>query len=76
MVWAFVSCLLQVLTSDSSFPFGLTRLDVLKRLMLLDEFARTQEDLRRPLRSEEQATRAQLGEWVQRFERWVNSARS
>lgn len=43
---------------------------------LLDEFARTQEDLRRPLRSEEQATRAQLGEWVQRFERWVNSARS
>ena len=39
MVWAFVSCLLQVLTSDSSFPFGLTRIDVLKRLMLLDEFA-------------------------------------
>ena len=39
MVWAFVSCLLQVLTSDSSFPFGLTRIDILKRLMLLDEFA-------------------------------------
>lgn len=42
---------------------------------LLDEFASAQEDLRRPLRSDEQASRAQLGEWAQRFERWVNNSR-
>jgi ribosomal protein L16 Arg81 hydroxylase len=39
---------------------------------LLDEFAATEEDLRRPIRSGEQAPREQLAEWARRFERWLS----
>lgn len=41
---------------------------------LLDEFAATEEELRRPIRSDEQAPREQLGEWARRFERWLEGA--
>jgi ribosomal protein L16 Arg81 hydroxylase len=40
---------------------------------LLDEFAATEEELRRPIRSDEQVPRAQLGEWARRFERWLGA---
>jgi ribosomal protein L16 Arg81 hydroxylase len=38
---------------------------------LLDEFASTEEELRRPVRSDEQVSRAQLAEWAGRFEQWM-----
>jgi hypothetical protein len=38
---------------------------------LLDEFAAGEEELRRPIRTDEEVTRAQLAEWAGRFERWL-----
>lgn len=38
---------------------------------LLDEFAATEEELRRPIRSDEQVSREQLAEWARRFESWL-----
>jgi Cupin superfamily protein len=40
---------------------------------LLDEFASGEEELRRPIRSDEQISREQLGEWARRFERWLGN---
>lgn len=39
---------------------------------LLDEFAATEEELRRPIRSDEAISREQLAVWVGNFERWLN----
>jgi ribosomal protein L16 Arg81 hydroxylase len=41
---------------------------------LLDQFAATEEDLRRPIRSGEEVPREQLADWARRFERWVSRA--
>jgi hypothetical protein len=38
---------------------------------LLDEFADSEEELRRPVRSDETVSRGQLAEWASRFERWL-----
>lgn len=38
---------------------------------LLDEFAATEEELRRPIRTDEQATREQLAAWAGRFQEWL-----
>lgn len=38
---------------------------------LLDEFAGSQDELRRPIRSGEQVSREQLAEWANRFQQWV-----
>lgn len=42
---------------------------------LLDEFAATQEELRRPIRSDEQVSRQQLAEWAGRFADWAKQGR-
>lgn len=41
---------------------------------LLDQFAASEEELRRPIRSDEQISYEQVGEWVGRFERWVSKS--
>ena len=38
---------------------------------LLDQFAATEEELRRPIRSGEQVSREQLAAWASRFEHWL-----
>lgn len=38
---------------------------------LLEQFAAAEEDLRRPIRTDEDVSRAQLAEWAGRFERWL-----
>lgn len=38
---------------------------------LLDQFAASEEELRRPLRSDEEVSREQLAAWAGRFERWL-----
>jgi hypothetical protein len=42
---------------------------------LLDQFAAGEEELRRPIRSDEQVSREQLAAWAGRFERWLGQAR-
>ncbi|MGH6950988.1 MAG: JmjC domain-containing protein [Vitreimonas sp.] len=42
---------------------------------LLDQFAASEEDLRRPIRSDEEISRQQLAEWASRFERWLGRGR-
>lgn len=38
---------------------------------LLDQFADSEEELRRPIRTDEEASREQLAAWAGRFERWL-----
>jgi ribosomal protein L16 Arg81 hydroxylase len=40
---------------------------------LLDEFASGEEELRRPIRTDEQISREQFGEWARRFQRWLGN---
>jgi len=42
---------------------------------LLDEFAATEEELRRPIRSDEKISNAQLTEWSGAFARWLSQRR-
>jgi hypothetical protein len=42
---------------------------------LLDEFAASEEELRRPIRSDEEVSREQLAEWAGRLERWLGPGR-
>jgi ribosomal protein L16 Arg81 hydroxylase len=41
---------------------------------LLDEFAGAEEELRRPVRSDEQVSPEQVREWARRFEQWLGKA--
>jgi hypothetical protein len=41
---------------------------------LLDQFAAGEEELRRPIRSDEQISREQLREWANRFGRWLGGS--
>jgi ribosomal protein L16 Arg81 hydroxylase len=41
---------------------------------LLDEFAASEEELLRPIRSDEEVSREQLAQWASRFERWLGPA--
>ena len=42
---------------------------------LLDQFAAGEEELRRPIRGDEEVSRQQLAEWAGRFERWLGRGR-
>lgn len=43
---------------------------------MLDQFAASEDELRRPIRSDEKVSREQLAEWARRFERWSSETAS
>lgn len=61
-------------SSSQHITFGMhvtRQVDALSAL--LDEFASTEEGLRRPVRTDEQVSREQIKEWARRFETWLSS---